>query len=408
MDLKNKYIFDGLFGLERETLRVTSDGKLAKTPHPFSDNAYLDRDFCENQLELITPPCESIDALMDTLYRLDGEVREELLKNGEYLWLNSNPPHINSENDIYIAQYSGTQSFKHDYRVNLERRYGKRIMLYSGIHFNFSFSEQFIKSIYYKTQSYWEFKNSLYFRLSKQISRYSWLLVLLTGASPVYDLSLDGDGLSGSGFDGYSSRRSGDKGYWNRFVPILDYTDLAAYISSVNSYINKGMLFSASELYLPMRLKAAANSDLRSLITDGVNHIELRMFDVNPLSGAGIIKEDLEFTHYFLIYLAQLPDFVYTPDLQKTAIKNHKAAAGYDLSAILINGYPAYDAANGLLDDMTEYFKDFPKVLKIIDLQKQKIAKNNRYCVKVYSLLHNDFQGEMLKISKRQAGDINV
>ncbi|MGM9937968.1 MAG: glutathione synthase [Candidatus Ornithomonoglobus sp.] len=405
MNLKNEYIFDGQFGLERETLRVTSDGKLAQTPHPFADNKYLDRDFCENQLELITPVCGSIDRLMLVLDHLDNEARAALSDMGEYMWMNSNPPHINTERDIPIAEYEGDKAFKHDYRLGLEHRYGKRLMLYSGIHFNFSFSEELIKSLYDGKDSYKDFKNALYFRLSKQVFRYSWLLVLLTAASPVYDLSLDGDKLSGSGFDGYSSRRSGDKGYWNQFTPILDYTDLYAYIESIDNYITKGVLFSAGELYLPVRLKPAGNNSVESLIESGVNHIELRMFDLNPLTRLGVFREDLEFAHYYLIYLLQLPDFEFTPELQKAAVRNHQAAAKYDLSGITINNYPAKDAALGLLDDMSEYFKDFPEVLESINLQKKKITQNKRYCVSVYNKLIGDFENSMLELAKKYGGD---
>lgn len=406
MNLTNEYIFDGRFGLERETLRIANDGRLAKTPHPFEDNKYLDRDFCENQLELITPVCGSIDRLMQVLEHLDNQARTVLSEMGEYMWMNSNPPHIDSERDIPIAKYHGEKAFKHDYRLALERRYGKRLMLYSGIHFNFSFSEELIKSLYNGNESYTDFKNALYFRLLKQAFRYSWLPLMLTAASPVYDLSLDGGKLAGSGFDGYSSRRSGDKGYWNQFVPVLDYTDLYTYIESVDNYITKGALFSAGELYLPVRLKPKGRYSVEGLMESGADHIELRMFDLNPLSRLGIFREDLEFTHYYLIYLLRLPDFVFTPELQRAAVMNHQAAARYNLSEITIDNYPAKDAALSILSDMSAYFKDFPKIVENIDLQKKKITQNTRYCVTVYDKLIGNFNDSMLELAKRHGGDI--
>lgn len=407
MDLYNKYIFDGLFGLERETLRVTRDGRLSRAPHPFDGDPNLDRDFCENQLELITSPCPDIEALMAELARLDRRARDGLAGRGEYLWLCSNPPHIESENDIPIALYTGSQSFKHDYRIKLERRYGKRLMLYSGIHFNFSFSEKLIESAFDNSVPYKDHKSALYFRLSKQLSRYSWLLVLLTAASPVYDRSLDTDGLSGSAFDGYASRRSGDEGYWNQFIPILDYTDLSAYVNSVNDYVTKGALFSSSELYLPIRLKAAGSNSLDSLVAEGVNHIELRMFDLNPLAPLGVFADDLYFAHYFMIYLTLLPDFAFTPELQKTAVRNHRAAARYELDTFTINGYPAREAALGLLDDMREYFIGFPEVVASVDKQKAKLTDGNRYCERVYNKLIDDFQSDMMRIAT-EGTDMNV
>ncbi len=402
-----KYIFDGQFGLERETLRVTADGSLAQTEHPFPDNALLDRDFCENQLELITPVCGSIGELIREISSLDKAARDALLKNGEYLWLNSNPPHINSEDDIPVANFAGARAVKKEYRLKLAKQYGKRLMLYSGIHFNFSFSEKFLKSVYDGNVSFNEFKNRLYFRLSKQVIRYSWLLVLLTAASPVYDLSLDGNGLSGSGFDGYSSRRSGDKGYWNKFIPLLDYSDLPSYIESIYDYVKSGRLFAPNELYLPVRLKPRGNNDLSAFAANGADHIELRMFDVNPLSPIGIFPEDLEFTHYFLIYLLSLPDFDFTCQMQEAAVKNHRLAALYDINNIFINGYPAMEAALGLLDDMRIFFDAAEadmraEIMRNIDFERNKLINNDRYCVKVYEKFHNDFQNTMLEEIKKR------
>ena len=48
----NSHLFEGKFGIERETLRVNSFGRLAQTPHPFGNDPHITRDFCENQIEL--------------------------------------------------------------------------------------------------------------------------------------------------------------------------------------------------------------------------------------------------------------------------------------------------------------------------------------------------------------------
>ncbi len=56
-DLNNSNIRNLLkkaeFGIERESLRVNSDGTLAQSKHPFVDDPHIDRDFCENQIEII-------------------------------------------------------------------------------------------------------------------------------------------------------------------------------------------------------------------------------------------------------------------------------------------------------------------------------------------------------------------
>lgn len=369
-----KHILEGKFGLERETLRVDNNGRLAQTLHPFHDEN-LSRDFCENQLEIITPVCDSIAEVMTVLETMDAKARTILDRNGESLWLYSNPPHIDSEAEIPIAQYDGILSAKHDYRISLARRYGKRMMLYSGIHFNFSFSGEYLK--HFDAD-----KNTLYFRLLKQVSRYSWLMVLLTAASPMYDLSFDEDNVQGTSFSGFSSMRNSRRGYWNQFIPQLDYSDLHTYIKSTQSYIEKGILFSASELYLPVRLKSRGENSLEALLSGGVDHIELRMFDLNPLEKLGIAEKDLEFAHLFLVYLLHLEDFDFTPELQAKAISDHQAAAMYDLSGVMIDDLPIKKAADDFLDKMDEFFADLPETHDIIEYERRKL-NGERICEKI-------------------------
>lgn len=385
----SSYIFQGKFGLERETLRVDKNGKLAQTPHPF-DDTHLSRDFCENQLEIITPVCESIVEMLTALKQLDDKARSILTAQDESIWLYSNPPHIDSEAEIPIARFEGSLSAKRDYRLNLERRYGKRIMLYSGIHFNFSFSESFLWELFekeHKTSTYTEFKNNLYLRLLKQMSHYSWLLVMLTAASPVYDRSFDCDGKSGIGFDGYASMRSGERGYWNQFVPVLDYSSLSAYIESIQRYIQKGVLFSAGELYLPVRLKPKGENTLEALLQNGVDHIELRMFDLNPLEPLGIAKKDLEFAHLLLIYLLYRKDFEFSAKLQAEAIENHKKASAFSLDNVCIDGVDIREAANGILDGMCAFFAG-DDVQDVIAYQKEKL-NGVRICEMVKERIDN-------------------
>lgn len=377
----NQRLLEGSFGLERETLRVDAQGSLAQTPHPFDDDR-LTRDFCENQLEIVTPVCSSIPEMTAALARLDRQARSSLAQQNETLWVYSNPPHFDTENEIPIARFEGPLSGKHDYRVNLERRYGKRLMLYSGIHFNFSFSEGLLAALYAesgKNGTFAAFRTALYFRLMKQISRYSWLPLLLTAASPVYDASFDADGASGIRFDGDASMRSGERGYWNQFVPELDYSDLPSYIASVACYIRRGVLFSASELYLPVRMKPPGENSLDALAEKGIDHIELRMFDLNPLAPLGFAQADAEFACMLLCWLLTLPDFDFTPEMQAEAIANHKAAARYDLSGITIWDVPIRKAAERVFCEMAAFYAANSRAQQVIAMQRQKLT-GRRYC----------------------------
>ncbi|MCC8111442.1 MAG: glutathione synthase [Ruminococcus sp.] len=391
----------GGFGLERETLRVNWNGRLAQTVHPFQD-AYIQRDFCEYQLELITSVCENIEDMLTHLELLDRKVRTVLREQEEFVWLYSNPPYLEQDAEICIAQYHDKEESKFSYRKQLEKRYEKRKMLYSGIHFNLSFSKSYLKeqSALNPSNSITELQNRLYFQLFQQISRYSWLLVLLTSASPIYEKSLEAYGKSGNCFDGHGSMRSGEKGYWNLFYPILDFRNLPTYVESIRAYVREEKLFSASELYLPVRLKPRGENCLDALEQNGVNHLELRMFDLNPFEPLGIAKTDLEFSCFLLEYLLTKETFDFTPEMQVAAIRSHQAAAGFDLEKIEIDGIPAKQAANRIFDDMAHYFVANEKALATIAYERKKL-EGERPCERVKRRLENDYTATVMRLSER-------
>lgn len=381
--MNDQYYYSGNFGLERETLRVDAAGRLAQTPHPFGDDEHITRDFCENQIELITPVCKSVPEAVAALGELDRKAARTIADNGERIWLYSNPPHIESEKDIPIAEFGGEQSSKRDYRENLQRRYGKRLMLFSGVHFNFSFSSELMKKWHsHSKKPFRRFKDELYLKLYKQLCRHSWLIVLLTASSPLYDLSLDGDGLSGVVQSRYSSMRNSERGYWNEFVPILDHSSLPAFIESISNLVEKGLLFSASELYLPVRLKPKGLNTLEALSEGGVDHIELRMFDIDPSTQSGVDEKDLSFAHLLMLWLLTLDDGEFTPKDQELAWHNHKKAALFDLSDTLIDGVNIIDRAKQILHSMKEYFNGDPLACELIDYQLDKL-KTKRPCERI-------------------------
>lgn len=172
----------GEFGLEKESLRVDVDGFLSHTRHPFEEQPNITRDFCENQLELITDVFDNVEDVLRHLEQLQSEVVETLqqLKTGkELLWPFSNPPYVKGEEDIPVAQFEEEQKEKTEYRNYLAGKYGKRKMLFSGIHLNYSFAEEMLKQGYQMQVSkekqrvsqkerlnYQHYKNRLYLQLA--------------------------------------------------------------------------------------------------------------------------------------------------------------------------------------------------------------------------------------------------
>ena len=375
----SKYYYIGKFGIERETLRVDGQGRLAQTPHPFGNDEHITRDFCENQVELVTPVCHSVDEAVEALAELDKRTREELAKNGESIWLYSNPPHFDSEKDIPIADFTGDHSSKRAYREVLQQKYGKKLMLFSGIHFNFSFAEEFLRELNANNEDFHTFRDEFYLRLYKQLMVHSWLLVLLTAASPYYDASLDKDGKSGIIMSEYSSLRNSKRGYWNKFLPILDHRSLKTFTGSIKKHIVTGSLYSASELYLPIRLKPKGVNTLENLAAKGVDHIELRMFDLNPSAALGIDSRDLEFAHLLILYLLSQADFDFAPELQEKAVRDHKNAALLEPDTKLL------ERGLEVIEEMEKHFSDNEKALEIIAFEKEKILGRNHFKTSIVS-----------------------
>lgn len=400
-----KHMLEGYFGLEKESLRVTPQGFLAHTPHPFADNPNMERDFCENQTELITNVTDSPEAVWKELASLQKKAVATLLnlKTGkELLWPFSNPPYVLGEKDIPIASYQGELHGKELYREYLASKYGKRKMLFSGIHFNFSFSNALLEEGYAESSldTIREYKDSIYLELAKKVTRYSWLIVYLTAASSVMDGSFFRDEERGRiVLKNLASPRCSKIGYWNDFVPLLKYDTLQSYVESIESYVEQGQLKEAAELYYPVRLKPAGENTLEHLKNTGVNHIELRMLDLNPLEPVGIRKDDLLFIHYFILYLMSLEDGEFLPFEQTMAVRNEKSASKYEEQSIWIETgwnscFPVRHAALQVLSAMNHFYGKFENknALFAIRFQEQKIyCPEKRYAVQVRTLFREDY-----------------
>ena len=147
-DAVKKHLLTGNFGLEKESLRLTQEGFMSHTLHPFPNNNHIVRDFCENQTEINTSVATSAQNAIDLLTAHTREIQKTLvqLPEPELLWPFSNPAYIRNEADIPVAQFSGGYASKTDYREYLSNRYGRYKMVLSGIHINYSFSDALLQA----------------------------------------------------------------------------------------------------------------------------------------------------------------------------------------------------------------------------------------------------------------------
>ncbi|MBR1778164.1 MAG: hypothetical protein IJ752_06235 [Alphaproteobacteria bacterium] len=409
-------LLKGRFGLEKESLRVTPDGYFAHTPHPFMGEEHIVRDFCENQTEINTPVVDSAHEAVQALQEYTVKIQKQLqtMPERELLWPFSNPPFIRNEADVPIAQFIGDMKAKTDYREYLSDRYGRYKMTLSGIHVNYSFADELLQADFALSgkQDFAAYKNSLYLSLAESAAAYGWILTALTAASPLTDSSFVEKGRFGEDeFSGMASVRCSELGYWNYFAVWYDYTDLKTYADSIRFYVNTGLLAAPSELYYPIRLKPPGRNDLDALVEKGVDHIELRMFDLNPLTVSGADERDLVFAQLFLVWLAAEPCRLPSIKAQVQAVQNFKNAAHYDLKTVKIllpDGEVASvaDAGVKVIERMKVFYHDFPQdVQSVLDFELQKFLEpEKRYAWQVRTRFANSFvtRGMILAEQKQQ------
>lgn len=282
-------------GLEVEGIRIDDKGVMATTPHPAAfgnrlHNPFIVTDFAEQQIEIITPPYNTSDELYASALRLREIAIEEAAEKGEYIWPCSLPPALPEEGAIQIACYDDSAQGRaaRSYRESLAARYGMRKQLYSGVHFNFSFSEELLG----------EFggRNAAYLKVARNFMRYGWLIIYLTGATP--QLRQDGP------LPDAISLRNGSDGYHNKEIQHPSLGTVGGYCDDIESAIACGTLAEAKELYTPLRIKPFDVHDVTgSLRRDGIAYLEVRCLDINPYDIAGISASDLRLLEAFALWL---------------------------------------------------------------------------------------------------------
>lgn len=413
-------LLKGNFGLERESLRVDEDGFLSHTSHPFPNDEHIVRDFCENQTEINTSVTKSAAEAVQALIEHDRKIQKTLkrLTKREYLWPFSNPPYIRNEEDIPVARFYGEQASKTEYRQYLSDRYGRYKMAFSGIHVNYSFDEELLREDFAISGEgdFDEYRNQLYVALAEKAAAYGWILVAATAASPLMDSSFVEKGkFDIDTFNGMASTRCSELGYWNYFAPIFEYSNIREYADSIQYYVDAGLLRFPTELYYPIRLKPRGQNKLSTLRESGVDHIELRMFDLNPLVPSGIDERDLSFAQLFLVWMASTPREEFPVKAQVQAVQNFKNAAHYDLKTVKIvlpdgEVYSVTDAALKVLDRMEEFYQGFPTwVRDVLDFQRVKfIDGDNRYAWKIRRAYDGGFVKKGMELARQRQEEADV
>lgn len=299
------YIEQARFGIEREGQRVAFSGELAQTEHPEvlgdrSYHPYIQTDFSETQLEVITPVTDSIDELFQYLEAIH-DVAARSIPEDELIWPLSMPPALpEKDEDIIIAKLSTFEDVL--YRRYLAKEYGKRKQMVSGIHFNFEFGNDLLQQLFHlqtEQTDFTIFKTELYMKVARNFLRYRWLLTYLYGASPVSEANyFAGEEIPQ---EPVRSIRNSRYGYRNRPNVNVSYSSMEKYLADIERMVDEGKLSEDKEFYAPVRFRGGKK--VADLAKTGVRYIELRNIDLNPYDRLGITKDEVRFLQLFLLLM---------------------------------------------------------------------------------------------------------
>lgn len=340
-------ICDGLKGIEKESLRISNQGSIAQTQHPYNLGSALTHpnittDYSESLLEFITPPFNHSTDALDYLEKIHQFTYQQL--DNEMLLAASMPCGINGDESIPIAEYGSSNigTMKHIYREGLWHRYGRTMQAIAGIHFNYSVPESVWPLLAQHENAQADINAYIaesYFGLIRNFQRQGWLILYLFGASPAIcknffksrpHLMAEFDEFDKHTlFHPYAtSLRMSDIGYKSKNQQSLkiNYNTLAEYVDSlslavetpyadyekigvkVNGHykqLNTNILQIENEFYNTIRPKQLARSGEKPTVAlnlRGVRYIEVRSLDLDLFNPIGIDIDKACFIEAFLLH----------------------------------------------------------------------------------------------------------
>ena len=337
-----------LMGVEKEGLRVSRRGGLSQAKHPKALGCALTHpnittDFAESLVELVTPTFSSADAMLNFLADTQHYLYMHLPKDQSF-WPASMPCVIRGETYIPIAKYGSSNRgrMKSVYRKGLANRYGSVMQTIAGIHFNYSFADEFwqkYQELLNDDQDLTAFKNEHYMSLSRNVVRYGWLIPYLFGSSPavcksflkgyhqhsllefndttLYEPYATSLRMGDIGYQNLAEDEAGVKANYNSLehyihslkdaieTPAPEYEKIGVNIDGNYEQLNANILQIENEYYSSVRPKPICDSSkkpLNALKESGIKYIELRSLDINTMLSLGIDSQQVKFLESFLLF----------------------------------------------------------------------------------------------------------
>ncbi|MDM8304290.1 glutamate--cysteine ligase [Limosilactobacillus vaginalis] len=330
----NAKLFTSEFGLEAKKHRVLTNGRASRYPYPEAlrsrrHNLYLNSGFTDNMIDFETSPVVGSKNAVRQLKMLE-QIMVGQLHEDERLWPLSLAPAPVYNHDLDYLMTANTKSWdqaNHDY---LGKKYGITQELLGDVHVNFSLNKELLKALYeqfYKDEyhSLVDFQNHLYFKMAQCFVLYQWLFTYLYGASPVSEDVNVPEHLELP----VRSLRCSDYGDDNLPNEQVSYNSLEEHFSKLQQFLDDGTYYSIKEFFGPVRCRRHNQDvgDLQGMLTKGINYLEFRSFDLDPLSRTGVSDDTINFLELLMIntLVKPLPDNL--PEKLATARKLNNEVA---------------------------------------------------------------------------------
>ena len=238
--------------------------------------------------------------------------------------------------NIPVARYGSSNAgqMKTIYRVGLGYRYGRVMQVIAGVHYNFSFADEFwpmYQQLLGEKGDQRKFRDARYMGLVRNLQRYGWLIPYLFGASPavcksfflgkkpgleVFDETTFYEPWATSlrmGDIGYQNRREEGMGIKANYDALEDYVaslyrathssallweELGVKVDGEYRQLNSNILQIENEYYSSVRPKQilqGIETPSMALTRDGIAYVELRSLDVNAYHPLGVDQRQLCF-----------------------------------------------------------------------------------------------------------------
>jgi glutamate--cysteine ligase len=331
----------GLKGVEKESLRVSSEGRIEQSPHPRAlgsalTHEHITTDYSEALIELVTPAFGESWELLQYLCDLHQFVYRHL--GEQLLWATSMPCLIDGDASIPIARYgrSNIGRMKEVYRLGLGHRYGRMMQAISGVHYNYSFPAHFwplLAEAMQERKADQEFVSAQYFSLLRNYRRHGWLILYLFGNSPALCASFVRgrehalrELSPGTLYEPHAtSLRMSDLGYRNKSqagvqisvnsldeyvrdltaavsTPHPEYEKIGVKVDGEYRQLNTNLLQIENEYYSyirPKRVTRSGEHPTQALRRGGVEYVEFRALDVSAFDPVGVNQNKLRFLEAF-------------------------------------------------------------------------------------------------------------